>query len=146
MSNDLADPTGHLTKLHEFKVALRDGVKTRKQAAAAAMFKTAPDDAAESDRSKQTAAGSATAFTKQGGAGSMDLIQCVKAADSLIEFFQRLEAWMGDFAGTRTLSEKCELAGPPLAESLEKEVSARPEVSTLRTKLRYSSTQIRAFQ
>jgi len=61
-------------------------------------------------------------FKKQGSAGSMDLVQCVKAADSLIEFFQRLEKWLGAFAATHTLSEKRELPGPPLAESLAKEV------------------------
>ena len=33
---------GHLKKLHEFKVALGDGVKSRKRAAATAMFSTAP--------------------------------------------------------------------------------------------------------
>ena len=71
----------------------------------------------------------------------MDLVQCVKAAgmiyqslacisllsdvcsaDSLIEFFQRLETWMESFAAAHTLSEKRELPGPPLAGSLAKEV------------------------
>lgn len=126
----LAMLEGHRCKLLEFKKALQDGVKDRKKAAAAAFF-VAPDT------NSSTAGGkSATTFKKQGSPGSMDLVSCVKAAESLIEFFRKLEAFMITFVSCHTLSDKRELPGPPLAQSLEKDVSARSAVTTLRTKLR----------
>ena len=130
----LAMLEGHRCKLLEFKKALQDGVKDRKKAAAAAFFE-APDTTSGSN-SSATAGKSATTFKKQGSPGSMDLVSCVKAAESLIEFFRRLEDFMITFVSCHTLSDKRELPGPPLAQLLEKEVSARPAVTTLRTKLR----------
>jgi hypothetical protein len=126
--------TGHRKKLLEFKSALQDGVKERKQAAAKTFF--APQDTASGSGGNGDGGQSATSFKKQGSTGSMDLVSCVKAADALLDFFQKLEDWMRDFVSCHTLSDKRELPGPPLAQSLQKDVSARPAVTTLRTKLR----------
>ena len=60
----------------------------------------------------------------------------IKSADALIDFFGRLNSWLRRFTEAHTVSQKRELAAPPLAASMAAEVGSRASVTTLRTHLR----------
>eukprot|EP01052_Picozoa_sp_SAG31_P022814 SAG31_NODE_1836_length_7126_cov_8.436175_4_plen_354_part_00 len=72
----------------------------------------------------------------RGNGATMDLTECVKSADKLIEFFARTQRWLESWSAGRPPSARQEFSGRALAAGIEEAVAKPSEVATLREKLR----------
>jgi Rad3-related DNA helicase len=108
----------HLGKLAEFKTGLAAGIAQRGGTAARAAGKKA----------------------SRPSPGSTDLDKCVRNAEDLTAFFERVESWMQGFVQAHRPAERTELRAAALAESLGAAAATPEQLGALRIKL----TEMRA--